>query len=135
MMARAIAEGLAASGVSVQFMGMDVHHRSDVAYELLDAAAFIVGSSTLNNNMLPQMADVMTYAKGLRPARLIGAAFGSYGWSGESVRQLQDILSEMKVDLVADGIRAKHVPDASTLQTCYSLGKLTAEKMQEKMRF
>ncbi len=85
--------------------------------------------------MLPQMADVMTYAKGLRPARLIGAAFGSYGWSGESVRQLQDILSEMKVELVADGIRAKHVPDASTLQTCYSLGKLTAEKMQEKMRF
>ena len=135
MMARAIAEGLAASGVSVQFMGMDVHHRSDVAYELLDAAAFIVGSSTLNNNMLPQMADVMSYAKGLRPAHLIGAAFGSYGWSGESVRQLQDILSEMKVELVTDGIRAKHVPDASMLQTCYSLGKLTAEKMQEKMRF
>jgi len=41
----------------------------------------------------------------------------------------------MKVELVTDGIRAKHVPDASMLQTCYSLGKLTAEKMQEKMKF
>jgi len=133
-MARAVAEGLAAGDVCVRFMSMEAYHRSDVAYELLDAGAFLVGSPTLNNNMLPQMADIMTYLKGLRPANLLGAAFGSYGWSGESVKHLQEVLAEMKVELVAEGIRAKHVPDASMLQMCYSLGKLTAEKLQEKMK-
>ena len=42
----------------------------------------------------------MTYLKGLKPANLVGAAFGSYGWSGESVKHLEAILKEMQVDIV-----------------------------------
>ena len=85
-MASAISEALAQAGVKVKLLSMNETHRSEVVYEVLDAGALIVGSPTLNNNILPQMADVMTYLKGLKPANLIGAAFGSYGWSGESVK-------------------------------------------------
>ena len=53
-MARAIGEGLAAGGLRVKLMSMDEVHRSDVVYELLGAGALAVGSSTLNNNMLPE---------------------------------------------------------------------------------
>jgi len=86
---------------------MNETHRSEVVYEVLDAGALIVGSPTLNNNILPQMADVMTYLKGLKPANLIGAAFGSYGWSGESVRDLEAILKEMKVEVATPSISVK----------------------------
>lgn len=82
MMARAIEEGLVAGGARVKVMSMASSHRSDVAYELLDAGGLIAGSPTLNNNIFPTMADVLTYLKGLRPANLIGAAFASYGWGG-----------------------------------------------------
>ena len=131
-MARALSEGLKAEGAEVRVMAMDHVHRSQVAYELLEAGALICGSPTLNNHLLPQMADVMTYLKGLKPRNLMGAAFGSYGWSGESVRQLNDILVEMKVEKVGEGIRVKHRPDAGVLADCYALGREIGERLRAK---
>jgi len=133
MMARAISEGLAAGGLHVKLMSMDVFHRSDVAHELLDAGALVVGSSTLNNNMLPQMADVLTYVKGLKPINLVGAAFGSYGWSGEATRHIQGILNEMNVEIVGDAISVRYLPDEDELQNCCALGARIAERMGEKI--
>lgn len=129
-MALAVTEGLLAGGTDVKLMSMDVCHRSDVAYELLDAGALIAGSSTLNNNMLPGMADILTYLKGLKPQNLLGAAFGSYGWSGEASRQIQEMLSEMKVELVGDPVRTRHCPDGAVLTQCRDLGRQVAEKLQ-----
>jgi flavorubredoxin len=110
---------------------MDACHRSDVAYELLDAGALIAGSSTLNNNMLPGMADILTYLTGLKPKNLLGAAFGSYGWSGEAPRQIQEILSEMKVELVGNPIQTRHCPDQSVLAQCFDRGRQIAGKLHE----
>ena len=130
-MASAIAESLAQEGIKVKLLSMNEVHRSEVVYELLNAGALIVGSSTLNNNILPQMADVMTYLKGLKPANLIGAAFGSYGWSGESVRDLEQILKDMRVKVVAPAVSCKHVPDNSVLEKCHELGKTIAAELRK----
>ncbi|HPS93591.1 MAG TPA: FprA family A-type flavoprotein, partial [Deltaproteobacteria bacterium] len=130
-MARAIEEGLLAGGARVKVMSMGSFHRSDVVYETLDAGALVVGSSTLNNNMLPAMADVLTYLKGLRPKNLIGAAFGSYGWSGEAPSQIHDMLAEMKVTPVGEPIKARYVPDRDALLKCFELGKTMAEQLRK----
>jgi len=122
-MARAISEGLAAGGLRVKVMSMDEVHRSDVMYELLCAGAVAVGSPTLNNHMLPNMADILTYMRGLKPRNMIAAAFGSYGWSGEAVREIEEVLTEMKLEKTGEGIRVKNVPDAEALSRCYDLGK------------
>ncbi len=131
-MAVAISEALAGEGIKVRLISMNETHRSEVVYEVLNAGALIVGSSTLNNNILPQMADVMTYLKGLKPANLIGAAFGSYGWSGESVRHLEEMLKEMKVELAAGAVSVKHVPDESVLAKCQELGKTIAAQLLKR---
>jgi len=131
-MARAISEALAQAGVKVRLMSMNEVHRSEVVYELLDAGALIVGSPTLNNNILPQMADVMTYLKGLKPVNKIGAAFGSYGWSGESVKHLEAILKEMKVDVVAESVAVKNNPGIDVLEKCHELGKTIAAELQKR---
>jgi len=130
-MARAIEEGLLAGGTRVKVMSMGAFHRSDVVYEVLDAGALVVGSPTLNNNMLPSMADVLTYLKGLKPKNLFGCAFGSYGWSGESPSQVHDILSGMKVELVDEPIKAKYVPDRETLLKCFEVGRIIAERVKQ----
>ena len=132
-MAKAIAESLAREGVRVKLLSMNDVHRSEVVYEILEAGALIVGSSTLNNNILPQMADVMTYLKGLKPANLIGAAFGSFGWSGESVKDLETILREMKVEIVADPVSVKHVPGNAVLEKCAELGKIVADQLKKRI--
>jgi flavorubredoxin len=132
-MARAISEGLSKGGLHVKLMSMSEVHRSDVMYELLDAGALVVGSSTLNNNMLPIVADVMTYMRGLKPKNLIGAAFGSFGWSGEAVKQIEEILAEMKIEGAGEGIRVKNAPDGETLTRCYDLGLTIAEKVKARL--
>jgi flavorubredoxin len=132
-MARAISESLAQAGVKVKLLSMNETHRSEVVYEVLEAGALIVGSPTLNNNILPQMADVMTYLKGLKPANLIGAAFGSYGWSGESVKNLEAMLKEMKVEIAAETVSVKNVPVSSVLEKCHELGKTIAAELKKKV--
>jgi flavorubredoxin len=132
-MARAISESLAQEGIKVKLLSMNETHRSEVVYEVLDAGALIVGSPTLNNNILPQMADVMTYLKGLRPAHKIGAAFGSYGWSGESVKNLEVMLKEMKMVIAAEPIAVKNVPDSDVLEKCHELGKTIAAELRKKI--
>lgn len=132
MMAKAIAESLAQEDIRVKLISMNDAHRSEVLYEVLEAGALIVGSSTLNNNILPQMADVMTYLKGLKPANLIGAVFGSFGWSGESVKDLEAMLRDMKVEIVCDAISVKHVPSDDVLEKCAALGKTVAIELKKR---
>ncbi|MHB8837170.1 MAG: FprA family A-type flavoprotein [Candidatus Methylomirabilia bacterium] len=129
LMAHAIAAGLEAGGASVKLMSLKANHRSDIVHEVLDAGALLVGSPTLNNNLYPSLADFLTYLKGLKPQNLIGAAFGSYGWSGEAVGQVKEYLEAMKVELAHEGLRQKFVPDAKCLGECADLGRATAEKL------
>lgn len=128
-MARAIGEGLADGGADAKIMKLRACHRSDIVTEILDAGALLVGSSTINSNMFPTVADILTYLKGLKPQNLIGAAFGSYGWSGEAVGHVEEILSAMKIELVGESIRARYVPDDDALAKCFSLGKLVADEL------
>lgn len=122
-MARAIVDGLQESDVSAKLLSMDVNHRSDIITELIDAKAVLLGSSTLNNNMLPRMADMLCYMKGLRPLNKIGAAFGSYGWGGEAVKQINATMEEMKFDIIDPGIRIQYVPTQEQLEQCVELGR------------
>ena len=133
LMAKTIAETLVSEGVPVKLLSMNDVHRSEVVYETLEAGALIVGSPTLNNNILPQMADVMTYLKGLKPANLIGAVFGSFGWSGESVKDLENILKEMKVEVVAESVSTKHVPGDEVLQKCSEMAKIVAIELKKRI--
>jgi flavorubredoxin len=134
LMAAAIGEGLADGGVKAELMPLRTSHRSDIATELLDAAGLIVGSPTMNNNMLPTVADALTYLKGLKFTKLAGAVFGSYGWSGEAVKHITGILTDMKVELVGEGLRAHYVPDGSILAECRSLGSEVAKAADRMCR-
>ncbi len=129
-MAHAIADGIAREGVEVNVLHIEGAHRSDVATEVLLSGALIVGSPTINNNIFPSVADVLTYLKGLRPKNLIGAVFGSYGWSGESIKHLREWLESMGVEVIGE-VGSKYVPDTEILNRCRDLGKEVALKLKE----
>jgi len=131
-MARAIGEGLASGGAHTRLMPMSSCHRSDVATELMDAGALVVGAPTLNAQMFPTVADVLTYVKGLRPRGLIGAAFGSYGWGARASKQIGDMLETMQVELVAEPLEVNYVPGTEALKRCYELGRTIAAKLRDK---
>jgi flavorubredoxin len=129
MMARTIADGLSSGKIDVEVYPLKASPRSDVATAVLGAAALIVGSPTLNNEMFPTVADVLAYLKGLRPKNLIGASFGSYGWSGESVGLIEAALAEMKTNPVGENVRLQYVPDAEGFAACRKFGEMIAEKI------
>lgn len=129
LMARSVAEGVARAGAEAKVLHLGGTHRSDVATEVLEAGGLVVGSPTINNQVFPTLADVMTYLRGLKPGGLVGGCFGSYGWSGEAVGNLEEILDGMKVQRVADSVSARFVPDGENLAECVGLGVAVAESM------
>ena len=131
IMAKAIASGLLKEGVPVQLHDLKVSHISDVVTEALDAGAMLFGSPTLNNHMLPTMAGMLAYLRGLRPRGRVGAAFGSYGWSGEAVKLISEELKQMKFNLVHPGLRIQYVPNHETLRECVELGKDVARTLDQ----
>lgn len=128
-MAEAIAAGLAEKGVSAKLLHMAVSDRNDVIAEVFKAKAIIVGSPTLNGGLLPTVTPVLEDLKGLKFQNKIGAAFASYGWSGESLKIIQNHLEQSKIKIVAEGVLAKWQPKEEDLEKCRRLGHTVAEQL------
>ncbi len=132
LMARVVGESLHEGGLEVQLMPLSGSHRSDLATEVLEAGALVVGSPTLNNQAFPTVVEALSYLKGLKPSGRVGGAFGSYGWSGEAVRQVEEALTSMGMEL-AGSTKTLYVPGGDTLAACHTLGLQVASALQERL--
>jgi flavorubredoxin len=130
IMAKVIGEGIASGGTTVKIMPLEVTHRSDVATEIMGAGAFVIGSPTLNSTIFPTVADVLYYLKGLRPVNLFGAVFGSFGWAGQSVKELKSFLEDMKIEVLEE-IKVNYVPGEEELEKCYEMGKRISDRLSK----
>ncbi len=126
-MAEAIGQGLATNGVPYKVFHAAVSDRNDVITEVFKAKAIIVGSPTFNQGILPTISPLLEDLKGLKFQNKIGAAFGSYGWSGEAVKIIEEHLSRCKIQTVAEGVRAKWQPKPDDLIRCQELGQKVAQ--------
>jgi anaerobic nitric oxide reductase flavorubredoxin len=126
-MAEAIGDGLAEAGVGYKIFNLAVSDRNDVLTEVFKARTVLVGSSTINNGVLPTIMPVMTDIKGLKFKNKIGAAFGSYGWSGEAVKMIEEHLVSSGIPIIRDGIRFKWQPRPEELDACREFGREIAQ--------
>ena len=132
-MAKAIASGIEKEGVYADLIDLKVHHRSDVMTRVLTARALVLGCPTLNNGLLPRMAGFLMYMRGLKPQNKLAAAFGSYGWSGESVKLMVGALEEMKLKIIDEGQRVKYVPTHDNLKECVEMGRQIGKAIKESI--
>ncbi len=130
-MAEAIGDGLADEGISYKLFHMAVSDRNDVITEIFKAKAVVIGSPTLNNGLLSTIMPILEDLKGLKFKNKIGAAFGSYGWSGESVKILEEHLGKCKIPVVAEGVGAKWQPKAADLDKCRKLGHAVGKECSQ----
>jgi flavorubredoxin len=131
-MAKAIASGIEKEGVYADLINLKVHHRSDIMTRVLSSKALVIGSPTLNNGLLPRMAGFLMYMRGLKPQNKIGASFGSYGWSGECVKLLNESLTDMRVEVIEEGLRIKYVPTHEDLAECVQMGRRIGKEVLER---
>jgi anaerobic nitric oxide reductase flavorubredoxin len=125
-MAEAIGEGLAASGIPYKVFHLPTSDRNDIVAEIFKARAIIVGSPTFNQGLLPTITPILEDLRGLRFQNKIGAAFGCYGWSGESVKLIEEHLEKCRIPLAAEGLLAKWQPRPEDLARCRETGRTVA---------
>ena len=110
-LAMSIAEGLKESG-EMEVVVMDIEKTPAAVLEeqLSRASGLILGSPTINQNILPQIYQVFALLNPLRDKGKLGAAFGSYGWSGEGAKFIESNLSNLKLKLFEENLFIKFTP-------------------------
>ncbi|HUU36994.1 MAG TPA: anaerobic nitric oxide reductase flavorubredoxin [Candidatus Desulfaltia sp.] len=106
-MAEAIAQGIRTAGgeVAVKLFNISRSDKNDVITEVFKSKVVLLGSPTINRGILSAVAGFLEELRGLKFSGKKGAAFGTYGWSGESVKIINEGLQKAGFELVSDGIR------------------------------
>jgi flavorubredoxin len=126
-MAEAIANGIESRNIDVKAVSF-----YDVKPEdLNDAEAIAIGSSTFYYRMLPPMEKFLNETLASSdPKGTIGAAFGSYGWSGEAPVMIAEKMREMGMNVIDPVLRILHKPTDKDVEECKRLGIDIAEKLK-----
>ncbi len=126
-MARGISDASPSTAVVARCLSK--FDKNDALTDVFRSKALLLGSPTVNKGILTAVAAVIEEMKGLRFKGKKAAAFGSYGWSGESVKVLSDALAASGFPLVNDGFKAMWTPDAEALAAAYEYGKAFAKAL------
>lgn len=124
-MAEAMAVGLHNHDekMKVKLFNISITDKNDLITEIFKSKAILVGSSTINKGILSVVAGILEEIKGLGFKKKKAAAFGSYGWSGESVAIITERLKDCGFTVVNDGLKAHWNPDKETVQKCKDFGE------------
>lgn len=128
-MALAIARGIENKGLGVKALNIGKNDKSDLIMEVFKSRGVIVGGSTFNNGIQGDAAAILELIKGLKFKNKIGASFGSYGWSGESVKIIETRLQEAGIEIAAEGIKVQYNPSPAEIKACEAFGEAFAEKV------
>ncbi len=129
MMAEEIAKGARVEGVEVEVFNLTETAPSEVGDRIEVADALIVGSPTINGDAVKPVWDLLSSLATIKLRGKVGAAFGSYGWSGEAVGMIEDRLKSLKFKVSEPGLRFTLVPTAEELESCRQFGAKIAESL------
>lgn len=129
IMADNIIQGIKEADSTVNIKMYNIAHsdKNDVITEIFKSKGVLFGSSTINSGILSGMAGLLEEVKGLKFKKKKGASFGSYGWSGESVKVLNDLAVQSGFELANEGLKVLWTPDEDGKQQCVEFGKTFAK--------
>ena len=134
-LAQAIARGAIKSGVGVESLNCELMSSKEVAAAVADADAFVIGSPTLGGQMPTPVKEALGAilsdpATRTKPC----GAFGSFGWSGEAVDELERRLLDAGYNMAFEPIRVRFRPTDKDLQVCEESGTDVGQAVRQKRR-
>ena len=129
--AYALYEGIEETGIKVTIRNLKNTHISDIITDVLSSKFILLGSPTMNNTTLPTMGGFLTYLKGLKPRNRIGFVFGSYGWGGQAVGEIEKILRELSWDLPIKSLNINYVPNENDLKNTKKIGEILVKNINK----
>jgi len=132
-MAEAIARGITEEDpvVNVKLFNIARSDKNDLITEIFKSKAVLVGSPTINKGILSAVAAILEEMKGLKFMNKKAAAFGCYGWSGESAKVISEKLKEGGFQMLNEGIREKWNPNIEAVDNCIRFGKEVVSNLKE----
>jgi flavorubredoxin len=130
-MAEAIAEGIKSADdkAVVKLFNIARSDKNDVVTEVFKSKALLLGSPTINRGILSAIAGFLEEVRGLKFKEKKAVAFGTYGWSGESVDMIGRGLESAGFELLDEGIKSTWNPDEESLKECIDFGIAIASKL------
>lgn len=130
-LAEALARGVSDASPSTTVVAhcLSKFDKNDALTDVFRSKALLLGSPTINKGILTAVAGSLEEMKGLKFKGKKAAAFGCYGWSGESVKLIGEGLKEAGFELVDEGYKALWNPDADALKAAYEYGRAFAAKL------
>lgn len=129
MMADAIAQGIndVDPNVAVKVFNVSLHDKNEILSNVFRSKGILVGSSTMNNVMMPKVAGMLEEITGLRFKNKKAAAFGSYGWNGGAVDRIHTRLMDCGFE-TAISKKTKWRPDGKAMKECRDYGRQIAKE-------
>lgn len=130
--AEKIAEGIQSvdDEVVVKLYNVSKHDENDLATQVFKSKAIAVGSPTVSNSMLRSLMGFIHYLEELKFKNKKAAAFGCYGWSGESPKKLYEILEKAGFTMIAEPLRVNWQLTDETEDEAIALGRALAKGEQ-----
>jgi NADH oxidase (H2O-forming) len=129
-MARMIRDGAEeVAGVRVSLYDIEGGD-ADLFVDLVeDADGILIGSPTINGDAVKPAWDLLSSFAKINVRGKLAASFGSFGWSGEAVRMLQERMRGLKMRVPLDGMRIKLIPSLAELDECRAFGRDLAQHL------
>ncbi len=129
-MAEAVNEGASGvAGVRVSLYDLQGGEVEPFVNLIEEADALLFGSPTINGDAVKPVWDLLSSLAVVNLQGKLGGAFGSYGWSGEAIRLVEDRMRGLKMNIPHPGIRVKLIPTEEELDECRSFGQRIAENL------
>jgi flavorubredoxin len=128
-MIKAMVEALMSEGLEVSLHNLVYADLGDVARDLVDSRAIVLGTPTVLGGMHPQAIYAAHLVKALRPPLQFGAVLSSYGWGGGAVKQAAEILEPTKIEVVG-ALEVNGPPTDETYDQIAELSKQLSVKIK-----
>lgn len=134
--AKGIGEGLKMAGdIDVEIMDIEFEEMETIQQKIEESTGLIIGSTTINQNTLLPIYKMFALINPITNRGKLSGAFGSYGWSGEAVKIIQDNLRNLKLKLYNEnGLKVNFIPFDKSLSEAIEYGKGFGEKLLDNTK-
>jgi flavorubredoxin len=130
-MIRPLVETLTFEDIEVAVYNLVTADIGDVAKDLVDSRAIVLGTPTVLGGMHPLALYATYLVKALRPPAKYAVVLSSYGWGGGAVKHAQEVLGQSNLELVG-AMEINGPPSEENIKQIIDLGKTLADKIKEK---
>ena len=101
----------------VKVFNLSKTDKNEIMTEVFRSKAIAVGSPTVGNDVLSSVGGWMHFLKSLKFEGKKAAAFGTYGWSGESVAKIKEYLDDAGFEVLDASLRVNWNPTTEDLDS------------------